>query len=140
VSSTSTAATDAGANANAMPAAVATAPAVASPTVAGVEIPTRNVKTLTITLDEIDMAVQDARDKSAYGDVEGARKILEPYRAVGDARALVALAETFDPSLVPNPTLADAKQARQLYEAAGKAGFKGSAERVAKLQQAQLAN
>ena len=131
------------------PAAVATKPAVVSPTlptpaVATASPPdeatTRNVKTVTITLDEIDMAVQDSREKVAAGDVASARLILEPYRAGGDARALVALAETFDPSVVHNPALADAKQAQQLYEAAGKAGFQGSAERVAKIQQALLAN
>ena len=127
------------------PPAATAMPAIALPTATATatqdaEVPTRSVKTVTITLDEIDMAVQDAHDKFAYGDIEGARKGLEPYRAVGDARALVALAETFDPSLVRNPALADAKQAQQLYEAAGKAGFKGSAERVAKVQQAQLAN
>jgi len=118
-----------------------TPPALASSGATPGEMPTRSVKTLTITLDDIDMAVQDAHDKLAFGDVDGARKVLEPFRAGGDARALVALAETFDPSLVSGPPgLADAKQARLLYEAAGKAGFKGSAERVAKLQQAQLAN
>ena len=131
-------------NASSTTAPVATTPA-ATPSVQAAtppagDVPTHAVKTTTITLDEIDMAVQEAREKAAYGDVDGARKALEPYRAVGDARALVALAETYDPSLVHNPALADAKQAQQLYEAAGKAGFQGSADRLAKLQQAQIPN
>lgn len=94
----------------------------------------RSVKTNAIHLDAVDLAVQDARERAAGGDIPAARSILERYRERGDSRALVGLAETYDPSVVTDATYADSKQAQALYEAAGKAGFKDTAERLAKLQ------
>ena len=42
--------------------------------------------------------------------------------------------KTYDPSINHDPKQADARMAQQLYEAAGKAGFQGTADRLAKLQ------
>ena len=94
----------------------------------------RSVKTTAIRLDAIDLALQDARERLASGDIPAARVILERFREGGDARTLVGLAETYDPSIVPDATYANSKQAQALYEAAGKAGFAGTADRLAKLQ------
>ena len=94
----------------------------------------RTVQTTTITLDAIDLAVQDARERMGTGDVAAARLILERFREGGDPRALFALAETYDPAMVRDATLADPKQAQELYEAAGRAGFAASADRLARLQ------
>lgn len=92
------------------------------------------VRTATISLNAVDVALQDARELSAMGDFAGAREVLEPHRASGDPRVLFALAETYDPLVNRTPSQADAKQAQALYEAAGKAGFQGAADRLAKLQ------
>ena len=94
----------------------------------------RTVRTTAIRLDAIDLALQDARERIASGDIPAARAILERFREGGDARTLVGLAETYDPSIVPDATYADSRQAQALYEAAGKAGFAGTADRLAKLQ------
>jgi hypothetical protein len=94
----------------------------------------RSVRTTAIRLDAVDLALQDARERIASGDIPAARAILERFREGGDARTLVGLAETYDPSIVPDATYADARQAQALYEAAGKAGFAGTADRLARLQ------
>lgn len=109
----------------AAPAAETSLPGVAAP---------KRVRTTAITLDAVDVGVQDARERIAAGDIRSARLILERFRDRNDPRALVALAETYDPALIHDASLADAKEARQLYEAAGKAGIEGMADRVARLQ------
>ena len=96
--------------------------------------PSRTVKTTAIKLNSIDLALQDARERIVSGDIPAARAILERFREAGDARTLVGLAETYDPSIVPDATYADARQAQLLYEAAGRAGFPGTADRLARLQ------
>jgi hypothetical protein len=118
---------------SALPGALPGALPAAAPVPAGAAPVTRTVKTSTITLDAVDLAVQDARERMASGDVAAARLILERYRDGGDPRAVFALAETYDPSVTKDPAFSDAKQAQALYEAAEKAGFAGSADRLARL-------
>ena len=84
-------------------------------------------------MDEVDQAVQSARELLASGDVIGARDALESYRSGTDPRALFALAETYDPAIVKDPSQANAAQAKAFYEAAAKAGSQDSAERLARL-------
>ena len=86
-----------------------------------------------VRLDAIDLALRDARERMASGDVPAARVILERFREGNDPRTLVGLAETYDPSIVPDAIYADARQAKALYEAAGRAGFTGVVERLSKL-------
>jgi uncharacterized caspase-like protein len=93
----------------------------------------KSVKTTTLRLDAVDLALQDARERTGSGNIPAARAILERFKDSGDSRVLVGLAETYDPGIVPDATYADAEQARLLYEAAGRAGFNGSADRVARL-------
>lgn len=114
------------------------APGVPSPAPASVPAPalpgaTRSVSTIAITVDEVDQAVQSARELLASGDVVGAREALESYRSGTDPRALFALAETYDPAIVKDPSQANAAQAKAFYEAAAKAGSRDSAERLARL-------
>ena len=121
------------------PAPVSTpAPSVTSPAPASAPAPaspgaTRSVSTIAITVDEVDQAVQSARELLASGDVIGARDALESYRSGTDPRALFALAETYDPAIVKDPSQANAAQAKAFYEAAAKAGSQDSAERLARL-------
>jgi hypothetical protein len=117
---------------DAAPAAVTPGPSSMAP--ADLPASARSVRTTAIRLDAIDLALQDARERIASGDIPAARAILERFREGGDARTLVGLAETYDPSIVPDATYADSRQAQALYEAAGKAGFAGTADRLAKLQ------
>ena len=94
---------------------------------------TRSVKTMPINLDQIDVAIQDARERTASGDVARARLMLAGLQNTGDARVLMAMAETFDPAMVRDPGTADARQALRFYEAAQQAGMPGAADRVARL-------
>ncbi|WP_413987976.1 hypothetical protein ACMDCR_18290 [Labrys okinawensis] len=95
---------------------------------------TRSVSTVAITLDEVDEAVQSAREMTMMGDIDGARQALDSYRNGSDPRALFALAETYDPSIVKDPSKADPAQAKTLYEAAAKAGSQdNTADRIARL-------
>jgi hypothetical protein len=119
---------------DAAPAAATPSPGPSSMAPAGLPANARSVKTTAIRLDAVDLALQDARERIASGDIPAARAILERFREGGDARTLVGLAETYDPSIVPDATYADSRQAQALYEAAGKAGFAGTADRLAKLQ------
>ncbi|PRH86874.1 hypothetical protein C5L14_16430 [Labrys okinawensis] len=120
------------------PPAAAPAQSVAPPPPASAAAPaspdaTRSVSTIAITVDEVDQAVQTARELLAGGDVIGAREALESYRSGSDPRALFALAETYDPAIVKDPSQANAAQAKAFYEAAAKAGSQDSAERLARL-------
>ncbi|WP_448952406.1 hypothetical protein [Labrys neptuniae] len=120
------------------PAPTVNAPAAPAPTAAAAPAPapqgaTRSVNTIVISVDEIDQAIQNSRELLANGDAVGARQVLETYRAGSDARALFALAETYDPAIVKDGSQADAAQAKAFYEAAAKAGSKDSAERLARL-------
>jgi hypothetical protein len=92
-----------------------------------------SVKTTTVRLDAIDLALQDARERVASGDIPAARAILERFREGGDARALVGLAETYDPTIIRDASYADTMKAQALYLAAGEAGFAGSADRITRL-------
>jgi hypothetical protein len=94
----------------------------------------RSVTTVAITLDEVDEAIQNARELAASGDVDGARAALESYKTGSDARALFALAETYDPAMVHDASKADPAQAKAYYEAAAKAGSQDTADRIARLQ------
>lgn len=114
----------------------ALAPSVTSPASAPAPAPssaTRSVSTIAITVDEVDQAVQSARELLASGDVIGAREALESYRSGSDPRALFALAETYDPAIVKDASQANAAQAKAFYEAAAKAGSQDTAERLARL-------
>jgi hypothetical protein len=114
----------------------APAPSVTSPASAPAPAPssaTRSVSTIAITVDEVDQAVQSARELLASGDVIGAREALESYRSGSDPRALFALAETYDPAIVKDASQANAAQAKAFYEAAAKAGSQDTAERLARL-------
>ena len=93
-----------------------------------------SVTTFAIKIDEVDQAVQNARELLAAGNVQEARAILETYRTGSDPRALFALAETYDPAIVHDPAQANAAQAKDFYEAAAKAGSKDTADRIARLQ------
>lgn len=121
------------------PSAASPAPAVAPTPVTTQVAPqapagaTRSVSTIAITVDEIDQAVQTARELLASGDVAGARETLESYRSGSDPRALFALAETYDPAIVKDPSLANPAQAKAFYEAAAKAGAQDTAEPLARL-------
>jgi hypothetical protein len=94
----------------------------------------RSVTTVAITLDEVEEAIQNARELAASGDVDGARAALELYKTGSDARALFALAETYDPAMVHDASKADPAQAKVYYEAAAKAGSQDTADRIARLQ------
>lgn len=95
---------------------------------------TRSVSTVAITLDEVDEAVQSAREMTTMGDIDGARQALDSYKNGSDPRALFALAETYDPLIVKDPSKANPAQAKALYEAAAKAGSQdNTADRIARL-------
>lgn len=94
----------------------------------------RHVQTESVKLDPVALAVQDAADRLAAGNLAAARLILEQYRGSGDARALFALARTFDPAEQPNPDAQDRKQAEALYEEAARKGSQQSAEHLARLR------
>jgi hypothetical protein len=74
-------------------------------------------------------ALSRARARIERGDIAGARLLLERAAAANDARALLALAETYDPDMLSRwgafGIKADPAKARQLYE---KAADTGSAE------------
>lgn len=93
----------------------------------------RPVRTSQINLDEIDVAVHESRERIGAGDIGGARAALLPYRGGNDARVLVALAETYDPVIIKTPQFANVREAKALYEAAGRAGFKGAEARISRL-------
>ncbi|MDQ0393553.1 hypothetical protein [Labrys monachus] len=93
-----------------------------------------SVTTVAIKVDEVDQAVQSAHEFLAAGHVDEARAALAAYRTGSDARALFALAETYDPAIVHDAAQADAVQARGFYEAAAKAGSQDTADRIARLQ------
>lgn len=122
----------------ARPATQTPSPSPAGTRVAAAEPPraalSHTVRTSAITLDPIDLAVQDAREHMAGGNAADARLILEPYRNSNDPRALFALAETYDPGFERDPGLVDARQAQALYTAAGKAGNTAAAERLSRLK------
>lgn len=94
---------------------------------------TRSVSTIAINLDEVDQAVQTARELTANGDIDGAREALESYKTGSNPRALFALAETYDPAIVKDPAKADPAQAKAFYEAAARAGSQDTADRIARL-------
>ncbi|CAM5766191.1 hypothetical protein LMIY3S_01738 [Labrys miyagiensis] len=95
---------------------------------------TRSVDTVAITLDEVDEAVQSARELTSIGDIDGARQALDSYKNGSDPRALFALAETYDPAIVKDPAKANPAQAKAFYEAAAKAGSRdNTADRIARL-------
>lgn len=94
---------------------------------------TRPVKVLPIRLDDVDIAVQTAREHIAAGEVAHARLMLAGLQGTGDARVLMTMGESFDPAITPDPATADVKQAIRFYEAAEKAGNAVAAERVARL-------
>lgn len=93
-----------------------------------------SVATIAIKIDEVDQAVQSARESVASGNIQEARATLEAYKNGSDPRALFALAETYDPAIVHDSVQADAAQARIFYEAAAKAGSQDTADRIARLQ------
>ncbi len=96
-------------------------------------IVTRQVKTTAIKLDTIDLAIQEARERIAAGEVDYARLMLSGLQGTGDARVMMAMGETFDPALTHNAVSANPQLAIRFYEAAQKAGFPGAAERIGRL-------
>lgn len=79
-----------------------------------------------------------ARLLLGQGDIGGARAILERAAASGNAVALFALAETFDPAILStwgtHGTRGDVARAHTLYEQAYAAGVAAAAERLAVLR------
>jgi hypothetical protein len=94
---------------------------------------TRQVKTTAIKLDSVDLAVQEARERIAAGEVDYARLMLSGLQGTGDARVMMAMGETFDPALTHKSAAANPQLAIRFYEAAQKAGYPGAAERIARL-------
>lgn len=79
-----------------------------------------------------------ARLLLGQGDIGGARTVLERAAASGDAVALFALAETFDPAILStwgtHGTRGDVARAHALYERAYAAGVAAAADRLAVLR------
>lgn len=79
----------------------------------------------------------EASRATALGDIPGARAILQPLAATGDARALFALAETYDPAALAawgTRTTGEVVEARRLYARALAAGLERARMRLEALE------
>ena len=70
----------------------------------------------------------------SQGNISAARTVLERAAETGDGRALFALAETFDPTVLSAwgtlGTLGDAARAQELYAKAVASGFEEARSRL----------
>jgi hypothetical protein len=111
------------------PATVAATPAarmtVAPPTVEPLTLPGPAAATPLVSSDIAEW-LKRARDLIARGDISGARLLLERAASGADPRALMALAETYDPAMLSRwgarGLKGDTAKARNLYQRAAEAG------------------
>jgi TPR repeat protein len=93
--------------------------------------------TLAIPIDEARRLCAEGLVAFAKGDIATARAFLVSAAAAGDARALVALGDTFDPTTLSRLGVVglkgDEAKARDYYARAVTAGAPGARERIAAL-------
>jgi len=93
--------------------------------------------TLTIPIDEARRLCAEGLVAFARGDIATAREFFLSAAQAGDARALVALGDTFDPATLARLGVVglkgDGVKARDYYARALAAGAEGARERIASL-------
>ena len=84
--------------------------------------------------------VKESKRMIERGNIAAARALLEPAAAAGEAAAVMALAETFDPNMLAawgaRGQTADPRAARKLYAKAHSAGIAGARQRLDALKEA----
>ena len=120
------------------PVATPVAASVAAPIAAAVAAPAEPSPAPPQPEGDLPKLMTRARLLLGQGDIGGARAVLERAAASGNAVALFALAETFDPAILStwgtHGTRGDVARAHALYEQAYAAGVAAAADRLAVLR------
>ena len=108
--------------------------AVASPEIVPITLPGASPASTSPLTSDMAPMIKRARDHIDRGDIAGARLLLERAAAGSDPSALMALAETYDPSMLAKwgarGLKADAGKARALYQRAAESGIAEARARV----------